>query len=266
MVSFTGSTRTGRKVLEGQLVNFKRVALELGGKSAAIVFGDADLKAAVDGVMFSIFMHQGQVCCAGSRLLVEDSFADTFLSALVARAKQLVVGDLRDERTDIGPLISRQHFAVVSQFVEQAGDEGAEVLCGGGAAAGESLVFLPTVLDRVDPSMTVFNEEIFGPVLTVTRFRTPDEAVMLANQSQYGLAGSVWTSSIDVAFDVAKRVRTGTIEINTSLEGQPQLPFGGYKASGMGREKGTTGLAEFTETKTIGLRTARRPSFFSAPA
>jgi len=272
MISFTGSTATGRRVLKGQEVNFKRVSLELGGKSAAIVFDDCDVDAAVEGVLFSIFMHQGQLCCAGSRLLVQETIADRFLAALVKRAQSLKIGALADPTTDLGPLVSDAQLTSLRQFVERAKAQGVKVLCGGQTAnhadglsdyVGASRTFLPTILDGVVESMEMFDEEAFGPVLAVTRFSTPNEAVKLANNSRYGLAGSVWTRNIDLAFSVAGKVRTGTIEINTSLEGQPQLPFGGFKASGIGREKGAEGLAEFTETKTIGFRLARRPRFFA---
>ena len=265
MISFTGSTATGRRILAGQQGNMKRVGLELGGKSAAIVCSDADLDAAVDGVMFSIFMHQGQLCCAGSRLLVADDIADEFLGRLTQRASALNIGDPSDESTDLGPLVSAQHFRVVSDYVDLAVAEGASVVCGGPSSAEgatSDLYYGATVLDGVTSGMRVFAEEIFGPVLTVTRFSTIDEAVELANNSVYGLAGSVWTADMRTAFDVARRVRTGTMEINTSLEGQPQLPFGGHKLSGIGREKGQAGLDDFTEIKTIAYRTVPRAPFF----
>lgn len=273
MISFTGSTATGRRVLKGQEINFKRVSLELGGKSAAVVFDDCDFDAAVEGVLFSIFMHSGQLCCAGSRLIVQDGIAPRFLEALVRRAAQLKIGALNDPSTDLGPLVSDVQFASLQSFVKRAKEQGADVLCGGGSANtrhdlevydGASRTYLPTILDNVNSSMAVFDEEAFGPVLSVTRFSTMEEAIKLANTSKYGLAGSVWTKDINVAFSVASAVRTGTMEINTSLEGQPQLPFGGFQASGIGREKGKAGLEEFTETKTIAFRLEPRPRFFGS--
>jgi betaine-aldehyde dehydrogenase len=265
MVSFTGSTRTGLAVLAGQQVNFKRVSLELGGKSAAIVFADADLDAAIEGVLFSIYMNQGQVCCAGSRLLVHDSVADEFLNRLTDRVNRLQVGDPADPDVHLGPLISPQHCAVVADHVQRAVESGATVATNSAVPEGVGVTgayYPPVVLNDVDPAMPVFRDEIFGPVLTATRFQTIDEAIALANDSNYGLAGSVWTQNLSTALTVARGVRTGTIEVNTCLEGQPQLPFGGYRASGIGREKGIDGLREFTETKTIGIRTSPRQPFF----
>jgi acyl-CoA reductase-like NAD-dependent aldehyde dehydrogenase len=265
MISFTGSTRTGLAVLAGQQVNFKRVSLELGGKSAAIVFADADLDAAVEGVLFSIYMNQGQVCCAGSRLLVQDAIAEDFIGRLTTRVNQLTLGDPADPAVDLGPLISAQHCDQVAGHVQRAVDAGATVATQTAVPeqfGGTGAYYPPMVLTNVDSTMSVFRDEIFGPVLTATRFTDAAEAVMLANDSNYGLAGSVWTRDLATALTVARAVRTGTIEINTSLEGQPQLPFGGFKASGIGREKGIDGLREFTETKTIGIRTAPRTPFF----
>ncbi|GBR52415.1 betaine aldehyde dehydrogenase [Neokomagataea thailandica NBRC 106555] len=268
VVSFTGSTRTGQLIAQGQGTNFKKISLELGGKSAAIVFEDADFDAAIDGVLFSIFLHQGQVCCAGSRLLVHENIAEKFVHALKARAEALVTGPLDDAKTEVGPLVSPEHLKIVQGYVSSAIDDGAEVICGGKVTQqaaypdAPAQTFLPTILNGITPAMPIFYNEVFGPVLTVTKFSTREEAVKLANDSNYGLAGSVWTENIQTAFYVAQRVRTGTIEINTCLEGKPQLPFGGYKASGLGREKGLTGLEEFTETKTIGLRVSPKKGFF----
>ncbi|MEX4004432.1 aldehyde dehydrogenase [Paraburkholderia sp. EG285A] len=273
MVSFTGSTATGRRVLKGQEVNFKRVSLELGGKSAAIVFDDCDIEAAVEGVLFSIFMHSGQLCCAGSRLLVQNGIAPRFLEALIERAEQLKIGLLEDPSTDFGPVVSEVQLQSLKRFVARAKAQGATILSGGDTAdsrsesatyVGASRTFLPTILDNVECSMEVFDEEAFGPILSVTRFATEDEAVRLANMSKYGLAGSVWTTNMRRAFDIAGKVRTGTMEINTSLEGQPQLPFGGFRTSGIGREKGKAGLEEFTEIKTVAFRLEARPPFFGA--
>jgi len=265
MISFTGSTRTGLAVLAGQQVNFKRVSLELGGKSAAIVFADADLDAAIEGVLFSIYLNQGQVCCAGSRLLVQDSIAEEFVNRLAARVNRLAVGDPADPAVDLGPLISAQHCTQVAGHVERAVEAGATIATNASivdGVANTGAYYPPVVLTDVDPGMPVFRDEVFGPVLTATRFHTADEAIALANDSDYGLAGSVWTENLSTALTVARAVRTGTIEINTCLEGQPQLPFGGFRASGIGREKGIDGLREFTETKTIGIRTTPRAPFF----
>src|SRR5262249_22071211 len=191
--------------------------------------------------------------------------ADEFISRLAARVNDLTLGDPADSAVDLGPLISAQHRSLVAGHVDRAIAAGATIATDTAIPQGVAdtgAFYPPIVLTDVVPAMPVFRDEIFGPVLTATRFSTAAEAIALANDSDYGLAGSVWTKDLSNALTVARAVRTGTIEINTCLEGQPQLPFGGYRASGIGREKGADGLREFTETKTIGIRTNPRTPFF----
>lgn len=261
-VSFTGSTASGRRVLEASAGNLKRLALELGGKAATIVFADADLDDAVDGVLFGITWNQGECCVSGTRLLIDSSIADDFLAELVNRARSLKVGDPFDEATDVGALIHAQHLQQVLGFVEQGVAEGASLLTGGrrvttaGLDAGQFVE--PTILDHVTSDARVFQQEIFGPVLSVSRFDTVREAIRLANDSVYGLANSVWTKNLDTAHTVTRALRSGTVWVNTTIDGAPQLPLGGYKQSGYGREGGAHGMEEFTNLKSIQTRTGKR--------
>jgi betaine-aldehyde dehydrogenase len=265
-ISFTGSTATGRKVINGSVGNIKRVALELGGKGANIIFSDADLDDALDGALFGIYANQGEVCCAGSRLLIEDKIADEFLERLVERARQIKVGNPMDEQTDMGALIHEGHLNKVLDYVESGKEEGARLLTGGerinNSECSMGNFIAPTIFDQVTPNMRIFQEEIFGPVLSVVRFQTVEEAIELANDTSYGLANAIWTKDLDKSMTVSRALRSGTVWVNTILNTVPELPWGGYKASGIGREMGNVGLEEFTEVKTIQFQTGKRTPFF----
>jgi acyl-CoA reductase-like NAD-dependent aldehyde dehydrogenase len=266
MIHFTGSTATGRRVMEAAASNVKKLSLELGGKAANIVFADADLDDALDGVLFGSYFNQGECCVAGTRLLVEDSVADEFVGRLVERSRSLKVGDPMDEATDIGALIHGNHAEKVLGYVEGAKEEGASLLTGGERLSGPDYnggaFVAPTVFDRVGREMTLFRDEIFGPVLSVTRFRTMEEAIELANDTEYGLANSLWTKDLDKAMIVSRELRAGRIWVNTTIDGGPQLPAGGFKASGFGREMGAAGLEEFTEIKSVLYHLGRREPTF----
>ena len=266
LLSFTGSTATGRKVMDGQKGNMKRTSMELGGKGATIVFADADLDEALDGVIMGAYFSMGEECAAGARLLVEESIAETFVDRVVERARQLRVGDPFDEGTDLGALIHDAHAERVLRHVADARENGAVLRCGGALVAangaGPRRVLEATVLDEVTPAMRIFRDEVFGPVLAVTRFTTADEAAQLANDTTYGLAHAIYTKHIDRAINVGRALRSGTVWVNTTIDGSPQLPFGGYKASGHGREMGQAGIDEFTELKALHLRTGPRRPFF----
>ncbi len=265
-ISFTGSTRTGRTVIQSSAADFKRVSVELGGKSPIVVFADADLDDALDAVMFGVYANQGEVCCSTGRLLIEESIADEFLAKLVARVKKLKVGEPLDESADIGALIHLDHLNKVLNYIEIGKKEGAKLLTGGryleNEFGGKGFFVEPTIFDNVTGSMCLFQEEIFGPVLTVTRFNTVEEAIEAANNSEYGLAGSVWSKNVDKVMTVSRSLKCGTVWVNTVIDGAPQLPFGGYKSSGYGREMGTVGFEEFTEVKTIQFQIGARNHFF----
>ncbi|GLQ80782.1 aldehyde dehydrogenase [Mesorhizobium huakuii] len=253
MISFTGSTAVGRRIGAKCGESVKRVALELGGKGANIVFADADLDAALDGILFGFVFNQGEVCAAGARLIIEDSIADDFVSKLAERAKLINVGHPTDEQADMSALIHESHMHKVLAYIAEGQKEGAVVICGGQRLRGQEYddgYFIgPTILTEVTADMRVFREEIFGPVLCVTRFKSLEEAINLANLTEYGLANGVWSKDIDKVLLTTRKLKSGTVFANTYLEGAVQLPQGGVKQSGFGRENGLDALHEYMETK-----------------
>jgi betaine-aldehyde dehydrogenase len=255
LVSFTGGLATGRALMAAAAGTVKKVALELGGKNPNIVFADADREAALDLALTAVFLHSGQVCSAGARLLVEESIHDAFVDELVARAGTIRLGGPFDEKAETGPLTSAAHRDKVEAYVAAGLAEGAVLRCGGSRpddpALADGFYYLPTILDRCTSAMSVTQDESFGPVLTVETFTTEDEAVAIANDSIYGLAGAVWTQDSGKAQRVAGRLRMGTVWINDYHPYVAQAEWGGYKQSGIGRELGRAGLDEYRETKHI---------------
>lgn len=259
MVSFTGGLATGRTIMASAAATVKRVALELGGKNPNIVFADADVETALDFALTAVFLHSGQVCSAGARLLVEDSLHDTFVDELVRRAARIRLGGPFDPEAETGPLISAAHLAKVEAYVASGVAEGAVLRCGGERLPGEGHFYPPTILDECHRGMRVVREESFGPVLTVERFGDEDEAVRLGNDTDYGLAGAVWTQDAGKAQRVAGRLRHGTVWINDYHPYVPQAEWGGFKQSGIGRELAPAGLAEYRETKHVWQNVRPRP-------
>ena len=266
VLSFTGSTATGRKILDASKGNIKKLSLELGGKAANIVFADADLEDALEGVTFGAFFNNGECCVAQARLLVQDSIADDFVALLDAAVRRLRVGQPLDQSTDVGALINAPHLDKVLGHVEKGRIQSARIVTGGrrasGGALAKGLYVEPTILDFVTPDMAVFTDEIFGPVLTVSRFSDAAEAISMANGVDYGLSNSLWTKNIDTALSVAKALKSGTVWVNTTIDAPPTMPFGGYKTSGVGREMGQAGFEEFTELKSVAIRTGKRAGTF----
>jgi aldehyde dehydrogenase (NAD+) len=254
-VAFTGSTEVGMRIMQIASGTVKKVTLELGGKSPSIILDDVDLDYAVDGALWGIFFHQGQICSAGTRLFLQRGIYDEFFTALVKRAEDLKVGPALDPSSDQGPLVAKTQLETVERYVEIGKEEGAEVAAGGERATVPGhqggFYYRPTILAGVNNSMRVAQEEIFGPVLAVIPFEDDDEAVRLANESIYGLAGAVWSRNVPRAVQIAERLRAGTVWINDYHMINPRYPFGGYKESGIGREHGTLGYNEYREAKHI---------------
>ena len=252
-ISFTGSTEVGRQIMKMAADTNKRITLELGGKSPNVIFADADLKAAVRGAQTGIFYGKGEVCAAGSRLLVEKSVHDQVVEQLAEGAKKLTPGDPLDKNTRLGALVSRKQQETVLGYVKKGLDEGATLVAGGKAVKpnGKGYFVEATVFDKVQPEMTIAHEEIFGPVLAVMSFDDYDSGVALANRTIYGLAAGIWTKDVGKAHRAAKAIRAGTVWINSYNFYDSGAPFGGFKASGFGRDLGVDALDGYLETKTV---------------
>ncbi|MCK8613717.1 aldehyde dehydrogenase family protein [Gordonia sp. C13] len=249
-ISFTGSTETGRAILRNSATNFKRTALELGGKAPQIIFDDADLDAAIQGTAMGLFFNQGEVCAAGTRILAHRKVYDAVIDGLKGAAQVQVVGDPFDAATTMGPLVNERQRDRVLDYMKIGVGEGADVITGGSAPEGPGYFVEPTVLAGTN-EMTVAREEIFGPVGVVVPFDTDEEAITLANDNQYGLSATVWTNDLSRAHTVSARVEAGAVGVNGWSPLAPQLPWGGVKASGIGRELGYEGILAYTETKTV---------------
>lgn len=259
MVSFTGSTRAGRRVAELAAASVKRVALELGGKSPSVVLDDADFAAAVKGTVAACYLNSGQTCSAHTRLIVPESRYEEVRDLAKAAAETYAVGDPRNEDTRLGPLASAVQLKRVREYIERGTAEGAELVTGGAQmpeGLSKGFFVKPTVFGRVHPKATIAQEEIFGPVLSIITYKDEEEAIRIANDSLYGLGGAVWAGTDERAIGVARRLRTGQVDINGGAW-NAQAPFGGYKQSGYGRENGAYGLEEYLEYKSMQLEAAK---------
>ncbi len=253
-IAFTGSTEVGKSIMREAAGTLKRVSLELGGKSPNIVFADADLEAAVRGALTGIFYNKGEVCAAGSRLLLEERVHDEFVAKLVERAKGLKVGDPLDKATRMGPVVSRQQLDTVLGYIEAGRKEGARLLVGGERAQvgnGKGYFLQPTIFTGVSGSMKIAREEIFGPVLSVIPFKSVEDGIAQGNETFYGLAAAVWTRDVAKALRAARAIRAGTVWVNAYNLYDAALPFGGFKESGFGRELGQAGMDLYTEVKSV---------------
>jgi len=257
LISFTGGTATGRQVAKSASSGFKKLSLELGGKNATIIRADADLDEMMPNIVRASFLNQGQVCLCGSRILIHESIYDSFVKGFLEVVSDLIVGDPSDDQTELGALISADHRDKVMSYIELAEEEGGDILCGGGAPVGIPQAFengywvSPTVIDGLAPDSRCATEEIFGPVVTLHPFSDDDEAVEIANMTDYGLAGSIWTQDVDAGSLMAERIDSGMVWVNCWLHRDLRVPFGGVKNSGVGREGGRWSLGFFSEAINI---------------
>ena len=262
-ISFTGSTKTGKKIMETASVNLKKVNLECGGKSAAVVFDDATYDSALKGALWSIFRSAGQSCNAGSRLLVQETIYEKFMRDYLKAASAIKVGNGMDPESEMGPIVSETQLNRVLSYVKSGVDEGARLTHGGKRLTdgdySKGYFVQPTVFEGVERKMKIFQEEIFGPVVCVLPFRDEDEAIAIANDTKFGLAGDIWSNDLRRIMKVAQGTRTGTLWVNRHLNPGPEVPFGGYKQSGLGRETGMEGLMEFVQTKHVSLQLSASP-------
>ncbi len=263
-VAFTGGIVTGRKIMQAATSNMKGISLELGGKSPNIIFADADFETAVDYGLYGMFYNQGEVCSAGSRILVEDTIYDKYLDALIEGAKKIKIGNGLDEGVKMGPLVSEAHMNKVLKYIEIGKEEGAKIALGGNRIMKpgyEKGFFVePTIFVDTTPDMRIVQEEIFGPVVVIQKFHGEKEAIQLANHTTYGLAAGVFTSDNAKALRVIKKLRAGITWVNTYGPVYPEAPWGGYKQSGIGRELGTYGLDDYTEVKQININLNVEPT------
>lgn len=266
VISFTGSTAVGRKVITASTSNIKKVGLELGGKNPQVVFADADIEAAVDGVAFGMCINSGQCCVSGSRLLVEHSIVDEFTKKLKAVLSRLVIGDPLDDQTQLGAITTEAQYQTILDYIERGKKQGATLLFGGHAikdSNGLGHYIEPTLFGNCSIDMDIVNEEIFGPVLCIIPFDDFDQAIALANQTEYGLAASIWSKNIDKVLLASRQIQAGRLWVNTTLAGGPEMPFGGLKQSGLGTECGLYGIEEYTVLKSVHIHLGERDLIYT---
>jgi acyl-CoA reductase-like NAD-dependent aldehyde dehydrogenase len=262
MLSFTGSTGVGKAAVAKSAATLKKVSMELGGKNPQIVFADCDWDAAVDSAVYGIFFNAGQCCNSGSRILVQESIAKKFVAEVIEKSKRVKVGDPLTDGVQVGAITTEKQLETILHHVEAAKAAGAKVELGGAQIATTGMYMEPTVVTGVLPNMAIAREEVFGPVLAVLTFKNFDEAITLANSTLYGLSAAVWSQDFTTCLAAARKIKAGTIWINTFLEGHAELPFGGYRESGIGRELGRFATEDYTETKTLHMHLGPRTDWY----
>jgi len=266
MLSFTGSTAVGKAAVAKSAATLKKVSMELGGKNPQIIFADCDWAAAVDAAVYGVYFNAGQCCNSGSRILVQESIAKKFVDEVVERSKQVKVGDPLVQGVQVGAITTEKQLDTILAHIKAAKAAGANVALGGARIVRTGMYIEPTVVTGVKPDMAIAREEVFGPVLAVLTFNTLDEAISLANSTLYGLSAAVWSQDFTTCMTAARRIKAGTIWINTFLEGHAELPFGGYHESGIGRELGRFATEDYTETKTLQMHLGSRTDWYIQPS
>jgi len=262
MLSFTGSTAVGKQAVAKSAATLKKVSMELGGKNPQIIFADCDWDAAVDAAVYGIFFNAGQCCNSGSRILVQDSIAEKFSAAVIERSKHVRVGDPFEAGAQVGAITTDKQMDTILSYVEGARKEGAHIAMGGSRLDRPGMYIEPTVVTGVTRDMAIAKEEVFGPVLAVLTFSTLEEAIDLANSTLYGLSAAIWSKDFNTCMTAARRIKAGTVWVNTFLEGHAELPFGGYRESGIGRELGRLATEDYTETKTLHMHLGARTDWY----
>ncbi|HEX6707200.1 MAG TPA: aldehyde dehydrogenase family protein [Albitalea sp.] len=262
MLSFTGSTAVGKQAVATSARTLKKVSMELGGKNPQIIFPDCDWEAALDATVFGIYFNAGQCCNSGSRVLVHESIAERFVAHVVERSKQVQVGDPLQPGVQVGAITTDKQLDTILSHIEAARAAGATIALGGSRMARTGMFVEPTVVTGVTPDMAIAKEEVFGPVLSVLTFKTLDEAIALANGTLYGLSAAVWSRDFSTCLAAARRIKAGTVWLNTFLEGHAELPFGGFRESGIGRELGRFATEDYTETKTVHMHLGERTEWW----
>jgi len=252
MISFTGSTMVGKQIVAASQHNLKKVSLELGGKNPQIIFPDADMDAMIDAIVFGVYFNMGECCNSGSRILIHEDIADDFVANVLEHAKKVKVGDPLDPEVKVGAIINNKQLDKILGYINSGKEQGATLKMGGSQMTSDLGAFVqPTVFSDVKPDMAIAKEEIFGPVLSIIRFKTIEEAISIANSTVYGLSASVWTKDLDTALIMSRKIEAGTVWVNNFMSGYPEISFGGFKQSGLGRELGRFSVEEFTELKSV---------------